>query len=79
MTAATLYAREGCHLCDEARRAILALRDELGRFELREIDIDTDDGLHAAFLERIPVVEVGGRVVSELELDVDAVRAALRP
>ena len=75
----TLYAREGCHLCDEARQAILILGDELGPFEMREIDIDSDDGLHAAFLERIPVIEVSGRIVSELEPDLDAVRAALRP
>jgi hypothetical protein len=75
----TLYMRGGCHLCDEAREAILTLGDELGPFELREVDIDSDDGLHAAFLERIPVIEVSGRIVSELEPDIDAVRAALRP
>jgi hypothetical protein len=75
----TLYARDGCHLCDEARQGILTLGDELGAVELREIDIDSDDGLHAAFLERIPVIEVSGRIVSELEPDLNAVRAALRP
>ena len=65
----TLYAREGCHLCDEAREAILALPRELGEVELREIDIESDDELLAAYLERIPVVELDGEVVSELELD----------
>jgi len=79
MSRVTLYAREGCHLCDEAREAIIALRGEVGPIELREIDIDSDDALHAAFLERIPVVEVSGRIVSELDLDLDAVRAALAP
>ena len=29
MRVVTLYARPGCHLCDEAREAILALREEL--------------------------------------------------
>jgi Glutaredoxin-like domain (DUF836) len=77
VTAVTLYAREGCHLCDEARAAILALRDELGAFELSEVDIDADDRLHAAFLERIPVVELDGRIVSELVLDEDALRLAI--
>jgi glutaredoxin len=68
-TAVTLYAREGCHLCDEAREAILALPRELGKIELREVDIDADDELLAAYLERIPVVELDGEVVSELEFD----------
>jgi Glutaredoxin-like domain (DUF836) len=72
-----LYTREGCHLCDEAREKILSLRDSGGGFELREIDIDTDDDLHARLLERIPVVEVDGRIVAELDIDLAALDAAL--
>ena len=33
------------------------------------MDIDSDDELLAAYLERIPVVEVDGAIVSELELE----------
>jgi len=73
----TLYGREGCHLCDEARAEIVALRGALPPFELREIDIETDARLHAAFLERVPVVEVGDVLVSELVLDRDALERAL--
>jgi glutaredoxin len=72
-----LYTREGCHLCDEAREMILSLRDSSGGFELREIDIDTDDDLLARFLERIPVVEVDGSIVAELDIDPAALDAAL--
>ena len=68
-----LYGRPDCHLCDEARAAIL----ELGVVELREVDIESDDALFASMLERIPVVEIDGRVVSELEFDRDAFSAAL--
>jgi hypothetical protein len=78
VTLVVLYGRPACHLCDEARVAIERLRDELPPFDLREVDIESDDGLHAAFLERIPVVEVEGRIVSELVLDPDDVRVALR-
>ena len=77
MTAITLYTRPGCHLCDEAREAILALREELPVFELSEVNIEQDDGLLARYLERIPVVAVDGEVVSELELKVDRLRASL--
>ena len=73
----TLYARDGCHLCDEARTELMALRSAGLEFELREVDIESDEGLHASFLERIPVVEVGGEVVSELGLDEGSLRAAI--
>jgi hypothetical protein len=77
MTVITLYTRRGCHLCDEAREAILALRQELPPFELTEVDIEQDDRLLARYLERIPVVAVAGEVVSELELNLDLLRASL--
>jgi glutaredoxin len=73
----TLYARDGCHLCDDARRSIVALADELDGIELQEVDIEADDRLFAAYLERIPVVELDGREVSELEFDRDAFLDAL--
>ena len=77
MTVITLYTRPGCHLCDEAREAILALREELPSFELSEVNIEQDDGLLARYLERIPVVAVDGEVVSELEFMLDRLRASL--
>ena len=73
----TLYTRPGCHLCDEAREGILALREELGPFELSELNVERDDALLTRYLERIPVVAVDGEVVSELELELDSLRAAL--
>jgi glutaredoxin len=72
-----LYARPDCHLCDEARSGLERLRaDGLG-FELEEVDIERDDDLHARFLQRIPVVELDGEIVSELFLDADGLRARL--
>ena len=73
----TLYTRPGCHLCDQARDAILGMRDGGAAFELDEIDIETDDELHRAYLERIPVVAVDGELVCELILDTGALRARL--
>jgi hypothetical protein len=73
----TLYTRPGCHLCDEARDEIEAMRAGGLELELVEVDIEGDDRLHAAYLERIPVVEVGGRVVSELGTDKAALRTAI--
>lgn len=77
MTEVIVYSRRGCHLCEEALDAILALHSEGFRFELREVDIEGDDALLRAYLECIPVVEVGGEVVSELSLDEAVLRARL--
>jgi glutaredoxin len=77
VTEVVLYTRPGCHLCDEARDAILALRDEGLAVELREVDIEPDERLHAALAERIPVVEVAGEIVSELVVDVRSLRSRL--
>ena len=73
----TLYGRPDCHLCDEVRDRLLELRSAGARFELHEVDIESDEELMARYLERIPVVVIDGEVVSELELDVEGVRARL--
>ncbi|HEX9968348.1 MAG TPA: glutaredoxin family protein [Solirubrobacterales bacterium] len=72
-----VYSRPGCHLCDEALDAIVALRADGYRFELREVDIESEELLFKRLLERIPVVEVDGEFVSELVLDEAALRARL--
>jgi len=77
VTLLTLYGRPDCHLCEEARDVIVALREEGLRFELREVNIETDDGLLRAFLERIPVVAVDNEIVSELVIDRVALRTRL--
>ena len=73
----TLYGREACHLCDEAREALVRISGEGWPFELEEVDIESDPELHRRLLERIPVIEIGGEVVGELFIDEDAVRARL--
>ena len=66
MTEVIVYGRPGCHLCDEAIELLEQLRSEGLRFELRSINIESDATLHAALLERIPVIEVDGKRISEL-------------
>ncbi len=73
-----LYGRPDCHLCDEARSGLERLQEEGLDFEIEEVDIERDGQLHARFLERIPVIEVDGEIVSELFLDVDGLSARLR-
>ncbi|HWM62488.1 MAG TPA: glutaredoxin family protein [Solirubrobacterales bacterium] len=77
MSEVVVYSRPGCHLCEEALEAIVALHGEGYRFTLREVDIESDELLLQRMLERIPVVEVDGVPVSELVLDQAGLRARL--
>jgi glutaredoxin len=77
MTRVTVYSRPECHLCAEAIEAIVAMHEEGYRFELVEVDIESDEGLLRRMLEKIPVIEIDGEHVSELILDHAAVRARL--
>ncbi|MDQ2701171.1 MAG: glutaredoxin family protein [Actinomycetota bacterium] len=73
----TVHSRPGCHLCDEAITGLEGLRAEFPQLEIKEVDIERDDGLLKRYLERIPVIEVDGEVVSELTFDREAVETRL--
>jgi glutaredoxin len=64
----TLYGKAGCHLCEDARKEIEALRTERN-FNLKEVDVSLDPVLHRRYGERIPVIEVNGEEVFELGVD----------
>ena len=68
MRAVILYTREGCCLCDEARTILLRAK-ERHHFELEERDIEADEQLLRAYLERIPVVAIDGAEAFELVVD----------
>jgi len=72
-----LYSRPDCHLCDEARAGLESLLAHGHEFRLEEVDIESDDRLLARFLERIPVVELEGEIISELVMDPESVKAKL--
>ena len=76
MRTVTLYARDGCHLCDDARAALERVR-ATHPFRLDEVDIETDDALHARYLERIPVVALDGEELFEYFVDEEALRRTL--
>jgi glutaredoxin len=67
-----LYGRPGCHLCDDAR----AVLERVGE-PFAEIDIERDDALLAAYLERIPVVALDGEELFDFFVDEAALRERL--
>jgi glutaredoxin len=68
MSRVVLYGREGCCLCDDARAVLERVRRRRG-FELEERDIERDESLLRAYLERIPVVTIDGVEAFELFVD----------
>ena len=76
MTEVVVYHAAGCHLCEKARGVVATLQDELG-FELREVAIDGDPELEAAYREWLPVVEIDGRRRFTYHVQPDAFRRAV--
>ena len=71
-----LYGRDGCCLCDDAREVIERVRAALP-FAFEERDIESDDALLRAYLERIPVVTIDGEEAFELFVDEKQLRRLL--
>ena len=76
MRTVTLYGRAGCHLCDEARSTLQRMRAD-HPFALHEIDIESDDELHARYLERIPVIALDGEELFDFFVDEAGLAARL--
>ena len=58
MLTVTLYMREECHLCEQAKADLESLQEQYPH-RLVEVDIDSDPDLQRTYLVEIPVVEVG--------------------
>lgn len=76
MSVVTLYGSPECHLCEQARSALLRVRAD-HQFELVERDITRDDDLHRAYLERIPVIALDGEELFEFFVSEQELRARL--
>ena len=55
----TLYTRPGCHLCDEAKLAMLAARCD-DEYTLDEVNIESNPHLLHSYRYDIPVVLING-------------------
>jgi len=72
----TVYSKPDCHLCVEAMAVLERLREEFG-FEVEELDITSDDQLHRAYFERIPVVLLDGEELCEYFVQEEVLRERL--
>ena len=54
-----IYSRPGCHLCDEAKAAIMSAGCSDG-FTLEEVNIESDEELLRKYKYDIPVISING-------------------
>lgn len=72
-----LYAKPGCHLCEDALALLNALRSEF-QLTLEEIDIERDPGLFKKYFDQIPVLVIDQHTTLAAPIRKQDVRAALR-
>ena len=73
----TMYMREGCHLCDEAKAAMTPLLGEFGA-KLHEVDIDDDPILLDRYTNDVPVIFVGSQFFAQHRVDLARLRRQLQ-
>ena len=64
----TLYTREGCHLCDEAKSAMAPVLAQFGA-KLTEVDVDDDPILRERYTNDVPVIFVGREFFAKHRVD----------
>jgi glutaredoxin len=72
----TLYARPGCHLCEDAKSIIEPLLAQFGA-TLREINIDIDARLTEQFGYDIPVIFINDRKAAKHRVNPEQFRRQL--
>ncbi len=72
----TLYTRQDCHLCEEAKAQMAPLVREFSA-KLREVDIDCDPALRERYTNDVPVVFLGARKVAKHRINLAHFRRQL--
>ncbi len=72
-----LYAKPGCHLCEDARALLTQLQNEFA-LTIEEINIENDRALFKQYFDKIPVLLIDQRTTIAAPIRAEAVRAALK-
>ena len=80
----TLFTKPGCHLCEEAKKAIELVMFEFSKensdvvqIELTELNILEDEALKNQYSEEIPVLQINGATHAYWKIDSERLLAAL--
>ena len=71
-----LLTRPGCHLCDDARAAVLTATRAVGT-DFTELNVDEDRELRAEYGDMVPVVLLDGVTHGYFTIDAATLQLAL--
>ena len=71
-----LYSKPGCHLCEEMKSEI-SQANCAEAFDLKEVNIETDEALFKRYRFDIPVLKINGMEVFKHRLRADEFKAYL--
>lgn len=71
----TLYSREGCCLCDQARAALRVIDEQIS-LSVVEVDITSNPAFEKEMFDRIPVIRFG-QVTLQAPIDPHVLRQAI--
>ena len=71
-----MYTAEGCHLCEQAHREILAAREKI-KFDLTFVDIQDDYLTYEKYKDDIPVITLNGEEIARHRTSADFIVQAV--
>jgi glutaredoxin len=71
-----IFSKEDCHLCEEAKRTLLAVQKDF-LFKLEEVDITSDKVLYEEFKEKIPLIFIEGKIAFKYRVEEKELRRRL--
>ncbi len=71
-----LYSKPDCHLCEEMKIIVLKIRKE-NNFNFQVININEDKLLYEKYREKIPVLELNGRIIAKFRIDENKLKNCL--
>lgn len=77
MTIVELYSKEDCHLCEEAKKVLERVREEIP-FALREVKLSPGDEYFEEYKELVPVVHINRRFAFKYRVSEHQLKIKLR-
>ena len=71
-----IYSKPHCSLCEEAKKILLKVKETL-HFELKEIDISSDNSVLEKYKEQIPIIFINGKKAFKFHVDEEELKKKL--
>lgn len=76
MTELVIYSKPECRLCDEMKKIIYKIKNDI-KFDIREVNINEDDFFLKKYKDKIPVLTINGRLFAKYSVEENKLRVKL--